>query len=656
MKLTAKLAYSQLATNKKRTIWTLLGIILSTAMITAVFGFAASGAAAITDIMGDMYVRDVYYTTIFGMGGVLSFVIVAVSVVVVSNAFRVSAGERLTQFGILKSVGATKKQIAQTVVYEGVLLSVIGIPLGIAVGFLVQFAGVNIANHLLADLNAFQTDGATIVFGFVFAWQTVLVSIVVAFVTVLLSAWLPARRAAKIAAVDAIRGVDEIKIKAKQVRSNWLVRKLFGFEGELASKSLKRSRRNFRATVVSLTISMVLFIAASSFGTQLFQMTNLVFALIDADVVASFHSSRHLIVGEAGEIDEQLYMSISTEEAESITARMREFEGTQIFGVGGNSFRYIVNREELQFTSEFERMGGNEWMILATDTALPINLLTVDAENYADLARLAGVSLGSNILINHVRTRYDGNWAEFAPLVFSGQTLQIQNFDGETSYLPLHGELRGADVPNEIIHASMSYVVVIVPEANAHYYFWSVQTSDPHNFAEYARSFFRNMIPPCDDVASMAHIFDQAAEGRAVRSLFNTIIVAMYAFIGMLTLIALTNVISTISTNVRSRSREFAVLQSVGMTHGGLKNMLNLESILCSVKSLIYGIPLGVGVSYLLYLLMMESVWFPYELPWLAIIQCVVTVFAITWLTMQFAVSRLRDKNIVESIRSEAGR
>jgi len=657
MNLTAKLAYSQLVTNKKRSIWTLLGIVLSAAMITAVFGFAASGAAAISDLMGDMYIRDVYYTTIFGTGAVLSFVIVAVSVIVVSNAFRVSAGDRLTQFGILKSVGATKKQIAQTVVYEGVLLSAIGIPLGIVTGFLVQFVGLNIANHLLADLNAFQTDDAAIIFNFVFAWQAVTVSVIVAFVTVLLSAWLPARRAAKIAAVDAIRAVDEIKIKARQVHSNWLVCKLFGFEGELASKSLKRSRRNFRATVVSLTISMILFIAASSFGTQLFQMTNLVFALIDAEVVATFHSSWHGLVGEDGEIAERRYMIIRTEEAEKITARMREFEGATIFGVGGNHFSYTVNREELQFTAEFERMSGNDWMVLTSvstsDTEFPINLLSVDAENYAELARRAGVPLGSNILINHVRSRHYGNWVEFAPLVFSGQTLQMQRHDGHITYLPLHGELRGTDVPNEIIHASMSYIVIIVPEANAHYYFWSVQTSDPHNFAEYARGFFRDMLPTSDDLVFNANVIDQAAEDNAVRSLFNTIMIAMYGFIGMLTLIALTNVISTISTNIRSRSREFAILQSVGMTQEGLKNMLNLESILCSIKSLIYGIPLGVGVSYLLYLLIMESVWFPYELPWLAILQCAIAVFVITWLTMRFAVSRLRGNNVVESIRSD---
>ena len=655
MKLTKKLAYNQLITNKRRTIWTLLGIILTTAMLTAVFGFASSGAAAITDLIGDMYVRDNYYTTIYSMGGVLSFVIVMVAIIVVSNAFRVSAGERLNQFGIIKSVGATKKQIAQTVCYEGILLSAVGIPSGIAVGLLLQIIGVNIANYMLTGLNAFQTDDAAIVFSFVFAWQAMLISAFGAFTTVLISAWLPARKAAKIAAVDAIRGVNEVKMKAKRLRTSWLVRKLFGFEGELALKSLKRSRRSFRATVVSLTISMVLFIGASSFGTQLFRMANLVFALIEADVIATFESSQQFIFDDDGEVLEQRYLTINTFEAENITAKMREFQGTSVFGVGGNSVRYNVLRETLQFTSSFdEHMSSNEW-VMETEQ-FPVTILTVDAENYAELARRAGVPIGSNILINHARTQSDGNWAEFVPLVFSGQSLQMQSYDGEIVNLPLHGELRGIDVPNEIIHSSVSYVVVIVPEADAHFYIWAVESDDPNSFETYTDSFFNDMLPPDSDIGFRTNIFNQAAEDNAVRSLFHTIMIAVYGFVGMLTLIGLTNVISTISTNVRSRSREFVTLQSVGMTYGGLKNMLNLESILCSIKSLIYGIPLGIAVSYLMYLSMVGSVWLPYELPLVAIIQCVVAVFAVTWLTMRFSAYRLRGQNIVESIRAVDGR
>jgi len=652
MKLTKRLAYSQLVTNKRRTIWTLLGIVLATAMITAVYGFAASGAVAITDLMGDAYIRDVYYRTIYIVGVVLSFVIVAVSVIVVSNAFRVSAGERLTQFGLLKSVGATKRQITEVVVWEGVLLSVIGIPVGILLGLLVQVIGVGIANHMLQGLNNNNVlDDAELVFNFVLAWQAVLASIVISFVTVFLSAWLPARKAAKIAAVDAIRGVDEIKISAKKMRTSFITRKIFGFEGELAAKSLKRSRRNFRATVVSLSISMTLFIAASSFGTTLSQYTNLVFALMDADVFASFHSSR--VQGE--------FVSITHEEAEAITARIRA-QGATVFGVGGDVNSFSVSRETLQFTSHYDAYlrQHEDWDPYASD-GWPITLLVVDAENHAELARRAGVSAESNILINHVRTRdININWIELDPLVFTGQTLQLQSRDdsGGVSYLPLHGELRGRDVPNELIHAAMSDIVVLVPDVNVHYYFWAAQTDRPHELTEYVRGFLWETLPTGNDGIINASVFNQAAEEDAIRSLFNTIMTSMYGFIGMLTLIALTNVISTISTNVRTRSREFAILQSVGMTHGGLKNMLNLESIMCSAKSLVFGLPFGLGISYLIYLGMQHSATFRFSFPWLAILQCVVAVFVITWLTMRFAVSRLQGQGggVVERIRGEVGR
>jgi putative ABC transport system permease protein len=91
------------------------------------------------------------------------------------------------------------------------------------------------------------------------------------------------------------------------------------------------------------------------------------------------------------------------------------------------------------------------------------------------------------------------------------------------------------------------------------------------------------------------------------------------------------------------------------MTHDGLNRMLNLESILCSAKSLIVGLPLGALASYLVYQSMMQSVDFSYELPWLAVVQSVVAVFVITWVTMRYSASRLRGKNIVETIRSESG-
>jgi len=655
MKLTARLAHRQLITSRKRTIWTLIGIMLSTAMITAVYGFGASGGAAISDMLGDAYIRREYVVTIVAIGVILSIVIVTASVIVVSNAFRVSAGERTAQFGILKSVGATKKQITETIIYEGLLLSVIGIPAGIILGLLIQFSGLQIANHLLTDLNAVNDE--TLIFSFVTAWQAILLAIIVAFVTVLLSAWLPARKAAKLTAIDAIRGAGEIRVKAKQMRPNRLVRKLFGFEGALASKSLKRSRRNFRATVVSLTVSIVLFVGAGSFGAQLDRLTNLVFQPVDANVIGFLHSSMEIHYRDDGSTFAN-FSTISNEEAETITAKLREFPETKIFGAGSNSggtwaYTIPIPAEMLTRGMRDHIDHGHQ----QEEFNLSIALVTVDAESYAELCRLAGVPLGSNILINYSRQRVGDNWAEFIPIVWSGQTLLVPHMDKADSNalheLTLHGELSGTDIPNEILHVSRSVLTVVIPRLYAGTYSWFAETADPHGFTQYMFEIFDEFIPRDGDIHVNTGVRNISAEQSSERGIVRLVMVFTYGFVGMLTLIGLTNVISTISTNVRSRSREFAVLRSVGMTHGGVKRMLNLESILCSVKALVIGLPLGVIASYLIYQAVMFSADFPYEIPWLAIAQSVLGVFAVTWITMRYAASRLRGGNIVGSIRNE---
>jgi len=647
MKLTAKLAHSQLKANRKRAVWTLLGIVLSTSMITAVFGFAASGMEAVYNLVGGL--RDVYYATIMGAGVILSSVIVAASIIVISNSFRVSAGERLSQFGILKSVGATKRQIAESIMYESIFLSIIGLPVGVAVGLLVQFIGVEIANHLIGDLFAAEAGRR---FSFVVAWQAVLVSVALGFGTVLLSAWLPARKAAKIPAISAILKHGDIKVKAKHVRANWLVKTIFGFEGNLASKSLKRSKRNFRATVVSLTISIILFIAASSFGAHLNRMAVLVVHTVDADVIGEYRSAQEFVLTEDGYFCHVIYYPLSEEEAATITARLREFPDTTIMGVGTSVSSWRVPGAKIPSVlfsrTMLEHMGIDD---PGEYIHRSFTLVTVDAETYAELCRLAGVPLGSNILVNYYRRQIEGRWTEFAPFDFSEQTITKQLIEEEIE-IPIHGELRGGQIPLEVLHATRGWTAVIVPQLDAKTYLWFAQTADPRGFVTHLHDTLDQLIPR-DNSLIYSHVRNLAAEENQDRAIISLVMVFVYGFVGMLTLIGFTNVISTIYTNVRARAREFAVLQSVGMTRSGLSRMLNLESILCSFKSLVYGIPLGVAASLLIYRSMLHSVEFRYEWPVFPILICILAVFIITWVTMRYAAARLRGKNIVETIRAE---
>jgi len=242
MKLTAKLALSQLKVNRKRTIWTLIGIMLSSAIITTVFSLGfGSGLEFVDRLIGDSDLRGNYEQTISGLAFVMSLIVMGISVVVVSNAFRVSASERSAQFGILKSVGATKKQIVSTVLYEGLFLTIIGIPVGIALGFLFQFIGIHVINHFLERMLGDESmvrgvhDGAWM--HFIFSFNALFLSIGISFFTVIISAWLPAKKVAKISAINAIRGVGEIQVKNKKTYTTPLIRKIFGYEGPYRQNS-----------------------------------------------------------------------------------------------------------------------------------------------------------------------------------------------------------------------------------------------------------------------------------------------------------------------------------------------------------------------------------------------------------------------------------
>ncbi|GHV42372.1 hypothetical protein FACS189490_11200 [Clostridia bacterium] len=655
MKLTSRLAQSQIKCNRGRTIWTLLGIALSTAMITAVCGFVVSADAAIVALRGESYLsRSESFATLLGMGAVLCLIIASASVIVVSNAFRFSAGERAAQFGILKSVGATRKQIASTVMYECLFLSAIGIPSGVVIGLLVELAGTSVADYFLIGLNQFSNE--QIHFRFIFVWQAVLIAMAGAFVTVSISAWMPARKAAKVAAIDAIKQTGEVKLSAKKVRTSRIIERLFGFEGTLAAKSLKRGKRNFRSTVVSLTISIILFLTASGFGSQIGRMANLVYPTIDAQAVASFYSSYQVTYGYGEEILESKYSALDSSLVSEITQKLTEYGGVEIFAAGGDRFTYTANLPTEMVTAEMRRilLGAEDPLFDLSKVSYTVELIAVDKEHYAELCRRAGVPVGSNILVNNARYSIEGKQAEFAPYHFNGQTLLLQAEDGgETLELPLHGELKLTDVPNEVMYVGMAMLLVIVPEVDAAEQFWFTHTADAPGFSAYAEKVLNDTITQDFPTGVTLEAVDIAAAQAAIRAAYTLIMVFIYGFVGMLTLIGLTNVISTIATNVRSRSREFAVLKSVGMTQGGLRRMLNLESLLCSAKALLYGLPLGCAASFALYRFAMYSVEYPYTFPWLAVLECCVGVFAVTWVTMRYAASRLRGGSIINAIRAE---
>lgn len=130
--------------------------------------------------------------------------------------------------------------------------------------------------------------------------------------------------------------------------------------------------------------------------------------------------------------------------------------------------------------------------------------------------------------------------------------------------------------------------------------------------------------------------------------------ILMYGFIGLITLIGVTSVFNTISTSMALRKREFAVLRSIGLTRKGFNKILFFESLFFGLKSLIYAIPVSLGVTIIIHYALADMMSInSIVIPWKAIIISIVSVFVIVLLTMMYSTSKIKKHNIIEQIREE---
>ena len=217
---------------------------------------------------------DSNQSMLYAIAGVVIGIIIVTSIFVIRNSFNISIMEKTKQYGMLASVGATSKQIKKNVLYEGFILGVIAIPLGILCGILACFILSIIVNLLLGD---FLND---IKFVFSVPLIPILLSIILASITIYLSVISAARRSSKISPIEAIRNNNEIKINAKKLKTPKIISKLFGIGGEIAYKNLKRARKKYRTTVVSLVVSVAVFISLSSLLNYGFKLTGMYYSCL----------------------------------------------------------------------------------------------------------------------------------------------------------------------------------------------------------------------------------------------------------------------------------------------------------------------------------------------------------------------------------------
>lgn len=574
---------------------------------------------------------------LYRIAGVIIVIIVVSSVFVIRNSFSISVSEKTKQYGMLASVGATKKQIKRSVLLEGLYIGIIAIPLGILLGIVAIIILLLIVNLLLVDM----MEGTSFVYDVPVA--AILISIAISTVTIFLSCLIPAIKASKIPPIEAIRGTDDIKIKTRKIKTSKLTKKLFGIGGVIASKNLKRNRKKYRTTVVSLVVSISIFIALSSFLTYGQLMTSSYYTDLKCNIAVNGGN-------------EALYEKIAT--WSGINSYSYSYQTSAEIDVKkyGTDFakEELENKKQIHEEDFPEDVGKYEY------NTLGLTIVMVNNDYFKSYVKSLGMNEKdySNIaILGDDMMHYLGQGKSKVEHYFNvkaGESMEVTMDDEQkqikiskiTTERPMGYE--GCYTEGGYLFVSEDYPVVTKDKSELNSGNLCIDAQKPSEI-ENKLTDLKKEGEDFEDImiTNLAEYADQQKRIIILVSIF------LYGFIAVITLIGVTNIFNTITTNMILRSKEFANLKSIGMTTKEFNKMIRLESVMYGTKSLLIGIPIGLLGSYEIFKSFTNSIDFGFIVPWQAIIISVIFVFIIVGLTMKYSLNKINKQNIIETIRQD---
>jgi putative ABC transport system permease protein len=600
-------------------------------------------------------------TVLYALAAILITLIMLGSVLLIYNAFAISISERTKQFGMLKSVGATGKQLLKSVLFEGFCIGIVGIPLGILAGIVGIGTTLGIVGGIMADL--MNTGSAALTLSVSFG--AVLVAVLVGVLTIFISAYLPASRATRLSAIDSIRQTHDIKMNAKKMKTSKLTQKLFGLEGVLAAKNFKRNKKRYRSTAISLFVSVVLFISASAFGMYLRQTGERLLDNYAYDVYIQTHN-------RPDEFDEARFLRYFNE--------FMSYE--EVYD--GAYFQTIVAYTEIDQSLLSDRFINRGHMWVNVDNENPHVLIylvdDITYRKYLDELKLDFTGKDDTYVMVAWMNTYerehgseDSRYVSY-PILRDNKPME---FILENRTWNNNGEINEETEFKTVTVHFAEYLPFQIGRSYIWGYFLIAPYSQKDSFEIFmhegsqitsAMTIFSDnplrtvnaMYEVLEDVLIwhddstpnyfLTNIAEQEEQNRRILLVVN---IFVYGFIILMSLITVANVFNTITTSINLRRREFAMLKSVGMTDGGLNKMMVFKCLLYGVKALLFALPVSAGVTRLIYNAVLKGVDVPFTLPWGSVGIAVAGVFGIVFITMMYAISKVKKENTVEALKSE---
>ena len=625
---------------------------------------------------------DGSFKALFTVAAVVALIIILTSVYCIKNSFNISITEKIRQYGMLASVGATRRQIKSSVKTEAAMLGVVGIPVGTMSGILAALVLVKVVNALSAGRLNFALSFHT-------SLPALILAVILSIATIYFSATGSARRAAKVTPLEAIRNTKEIKIKSAKLKTPAIIGRIWGIGGVISYKNIKRNNKKYRTTVTSIVICSVTFIVISYFMSMAFSMVGMSYASTDYNIGINMSYKKDIDI-------------------EKLSKLVSGIEGVDDYLVGAG---YDFDVDKPKYTKEY-----GEYCRQVYDNSEDVSqmfLITVlDDKSYDKYASDAGIknAAAGAILVNkgtfdvynekslkYVKKEMElykykaGDTIECGYNVYDDASSDDNAVEGDTeSSTESSTEDNSGYVDEETInngvrktvdvtiagvtdkvpigYKSYSYTTLLFMNQKGFENLWADGRSNElkqryvsysayvvaENADEYQDTFEKETEGNPEYSQISFYVSNLDKQMRDEKSLFTLLGVFAYGLIVVIALIGITNIINTLSTGMELRSREFATLRSIGMTDKQFAGMVRLESVFISVKALVIGVPLGILISYLLCVMMnrMDGA-IIYKPPYKAIILCIVVVIMLIYAIMKLSMTKLRHNNIIETIKNE---
>lgn len=540
-------------------------------------------------------------TQVIMWGSTIAIIVILSSILVIYNIFYLSITSKVQEFGKLRAIGATKKQIKAIVLKEGIFLSTIAVPLGIVLGYVInKFVLVNLFFHG-ADVQKLP----------------IIIGVMgVSFLTVFISLLKPMKVASKVSIIDAVRYSGDIKTKSKNRKGY----KYINIK-RLSNVNLKRNKKRTYVTIISLSLSGIIFVVMAS-----------ILNCIDAEKMARRHFpydiSLNLSGYTFGEEDspntEFNILQTKNQLGKDFRGELLNMDGVVSLESGNSSkvqVKSFGNEYKYEHLSGIDEKDLEDLEFYLEDGKIDIEKLKSGDEmlfTYPELAKEFGIKAGDNITL----TLYDGK-DEF------DKTFKIQAITSGPGIFTIHDDafkkLFKTDTTDNLgIHvAEGSYDEV--------------------------KEFIKN-LDKSNEYIDARYIDDEIESNNMIIGMTKAVGYSLVIIIGV---IGFMNLINSMITSIITRKKELGMLQAIGLTDKQLIKMLNIEAMFYTGTMLLSSLTLGSGLGYIAVYVFRKtgasyaSYAFPI-MPILTMVLCIV----IAQLTLTYIISKNFNKeSLIDRVR-----